>query len=66
MDTATKPILAQSMIACALETHSAVHMSDHRQAYGQIACLPALAQERNVPYGLAVRRNDSVFTPGMP
>ncbi|EME65479.1 transposase [Rhodococcus ruber BKS 20-38] len=62
VEFATKPVLAQRMIERVLDAGVPFSWLTADEAYGQVKYLRVWLEARDVPYVLATRRNDDVFT----
>jgi SRSO17 transposase len=60
---ATKPALAQTMLARAVEAGVPFGWVTADEAYGQVKYLRVWLEQRDLPYVLATRCNDDVITP---
>ena len=63
VEFATKPQLAQQMLARALDARVPFSWFTADEAYGQATYLHAWLEERDVSYVLAIKRNDTLATP---
>jgi len=64
IEFSTKPRQAQAMISRAIEAGVPFAWFTADEAYGQAKYLHIWLEDRDVPYVLAIRRNDTVTTPG--
>jgi len=62
VEFATKPVLAQAMLARAVEADVPFSWVTADEAYGQVKYLRVWLEQRDVSYVLATRRNDDVLT----